>query len=132
MKRTALLSAFSLFVLIGIVHGETAPEFPSRQPEVVMPILIHFSPVDTSKGSVMHELKRILGNFDNNDEAGPDNHDWRIYSYRLNDGTVIIIEFKENSGSDSLNLTMITEQKPDGKLRVLYGTTKDFIQNRTR
>ncbi len=80
----------------------------------------------------MHELKRILGNFDNNDEAGPDNHDWRIYSYHLNDGTVIIIEFKENSGPDSLNLTMITEQKPDGELKVLYGTAKEFSQNRTR
>jgi hypothetical protein len=132
MKRPTLLPALALFVFIGIVHGETTAGLPSRQPEVVIPILAHFSPVDTSKGNVMHELKRILGNFDNNDEAGPDNHDWRIYSYHLNDGTVIIIEFKENSGPDSLNLTMITEQKPDGELKVLYGTAKEFSQNRTR
>jgi len=92
-----LLSCLSM--LVG--RAADGPNLPSRQAAVILPILSHFSPIDTSKGSVMHETKRLLGPFDHYDEAGPDDQTWRVYSYQLNDGTVIIVQFKEHSGPNS-------------------------------
>jgi len=126
IRPSTLLAGLILFFSMVVGHAQNNAALPSRDPTVVLPILSHYAPLDTSKGSVMHELKRILGNFDRNDDAGPVDHAWRMYSYHLNDGTVIIIEFKEHSGPDSLNLTMIIEEHPDGKLKVLYGTWYDF------
>jgi len=107
---------------LSMLMGRAAdvPNLPSRQATVILPILSHFSPLDTSKGSVMHEMKRLLGPFDHNDEAGPADHTWRIYSYRLDDGTDIIVEFEEHLGPHSLDLAQIINQCPDGKLKTLY------------
>jgi len=101
-------------------HADDNSVLPTRQATVVLPMLSHFSPLDTSKGSVMHDLEKILGKFDRVDEAGPDDHAWRIYSYRLDDGTGIMVEFKEHSGPHSLDLAMITAQTPDGTLKNFY------------
>jgi len=120
IKSSFPLLALVLFLSMATGKAESDPHLPTRQATVVLSLLGHFSPVDTSKGSVMHELNRMLGKYDRDDEAGPDDHAWRIYSYGLDDGTLILVEFKEHSGPHSLDLAMITAQSRDGTLRNLY------------
>jgi len=120
-KRNVLLIAFVSIMLAGLAHADISSTPPSRKASVIIPMLAHYSPKDTSKDSVLDDLESVLGKYDNDDSGGQDGGFWSFYSYRLDDGTEVIVEFMSKSDPDDLGLAMIMVQYPNGKILQLGG-----------
>jgi len=120
-NRMLSLTALFACLLPGLVLADNSPASTTRQASVVIPMLSHFSPKDTSAESVMSELEKMLGKFDNDGLGGQAGSYWTFYSYRLDDNTQIIVEFMSKSGHGNPDLVLIFAQLPDGKLVQLGG-----------